>query len=222
MGWSKDDLVWNAYCVVIYQSLRSSDNDSSILTKEKVVDDSEVDSLIKSQIVKRTMKYYLTTEGELSNIRLNSILAELLLFLSTVAFTWYFSRTSEYPALVLGIVLFVLFCVFAFIHFRAIKRVLDSGEPRSFSLTSATSTKRVESKTDLTILSATYGAEGKVFDVKDILQSLVQDGRLETLATNDLAGDPIYGVVKTLLVNYEFENVVIEKSFIEGQEVRLP
>jgi hypothetical protein len=63
----------------------------------------------------------------------------------------------------------------------------------------------VTSPKTLVILQAEYGAEDKWIDVTDRVAAAVRDNTLVIQAGNDLAGDPIPGVVKQLTVVYTLD-----------------
>lgn len=58
-------------------------------------------------------------------------------------------------------------------------------------------------------------------DVTEIVRSRVQDGRLSLRASNDLFGDPLYGVVKTLRVRYRIGPRERERRVAEGETLDL-
>ena len=75
----------------------------------------------------------------------------------------------------------------------------------------------------LRIISATYGARDRVIDVRQLLQSRVQDGRLELPVTNELmGGDPFRGEPKTLQVTYEWDGRQYDVVVPEGQALSIP
>lgn len=75
----------------------------------------------------------------------------------------------------------------------------------------------------LLVLKATYGAGQTQRDVKDLVKSKIQNGRLEFSAdSGQLGGDPIFGQVKTFYIKYVAGGRVTEKSFREGERVSLP
>jgi hypothetical protein len=63
----------------------------------------------------------------------------------------------------------------------------------------------------LKIIKATYGDK----DVTDILNEKISQ-QLSICATNDLFGDPKIGVIKTLNVIYEIDNITYNSSIMEG------
>jgi predicted Zn-dependent protease len=74
----------------------------------------------------------------------------------------------------------------------------------------------------LSILSATYGARNRFNDVRQRLQSLVQDNRLNLQVTNSsMGGDPI-GEPKTLRVRYEYAGRTYDMVVPENQWVSIP
>ena len=72
------------------------------------------------------------------------------------------------------------------------------------------------------IHSATYGAQGYVVDVTRILMARVSNNQLKVLASNDLAGDPIYGLPEYLTVEYSYEGRRDVKTVREGDLLNLP
>ena len=79
------------------------------------------------------------------------------------------------------------------------------------------------SASGLVVLKATYGADETQRDVKDLVKSKVQNGRLDFhVESGELAGDPVFGKVKTFYIKYSSDGKVVEKSFKEGENVSLP
>jgi hypothetical protein len=75
----------------------------------------------------------------------------------------------------------------------------------------------------LLVLKATYGAEQMQRDVKDLVKSKIQNGRLDfTAHSGELGGDPIFGKSKTFYIKYISNGRTVEKSFREGEHVSLP
>jgi hypothetical protein len=75
----------------------------------------------------------------------------------------------------------------------------------------------------LRILAASYGAEGRFADVRQLLQSRVQNERLDLQVTNaSMGGDPIRGASKTLRINYEWAGRTYEVVARENQRVSIP
>lgn len=70
---------------------------------------------------------------------------------------------------------------------------------------------------------ASYGAGDKRVDLAATLNRLVVDGKLHVRVGNELAGvDPCYGTPKSLLVTYQINGQVFEKSALEGADLDLP
>lgn len=78
----------------------------------------------------------------------------------------------------------------------------------------------------LTIRKAVYGVLARqwpgVADVTDELAKAVRNGRLEVVASNDLAGDPQPDVVKSLVVEYEADGRKGTVKVAESGKVALP
>ena len=75
----------------------------------------------------------------------------------------------------------------------------------------------------LQILTASYGAKDRFVDVRQLLQSRVQNDRLDLQVTNaSMGGDPIRGALKTLRINYEWAGRSYEVVAQENQRVSIP
>jgi hypothetical protein len=78
----------------------------------------------------------------------------------------------------------------------------------------------------LEIVKATYGRKsltgGGIVDVTSQLSALVKNNRLSVMAGNDLAGDPIFGEKKTLLVEYTYDGRKGSVKINEGNRLNLP
>ena len=83
---------------------------------------------------------------------------------------------------------------------------------------------RVESEAGepLLIRTAFYGARGKFVDVTTALRDRVEDGKLRTSASNELAGDPAFGIGKELVVEYQVGSLRFVRAVHEGGSVHLP
>ncbi len=100
-------------------------------------------------------------------------------------------------------------------NYISVKR--DGGTPAGLS---------ADKPIKLEIVKAEYGvfdlAHSKMVDVTKELEALVANGRLSTLVSNQLAGDPADGVVKKLLVEYEYDGKKYSKRIDESQRLYLP
>ncbi len=75
----------------------------------------------------------------------------------------------------------------------------------------------------LSIVSAIYGLEDKIKDVKEKIASYIKDNSLKILVNNEtMGGDPYEGKVKNLNIKYQFEGETHEKSVEEYKELVLP
>lgn len=76
---------------------------------------------------------------------------------------------------------------------------------------------------ELTIVSATYGADDVRKDVTQLVAAKVSDDRLNFRADNsELCGDPVFGKVKELRVRFVSNGQETERTFREGEQVSLP
>ncbi|MGA2714668.1 MAG: hypothetical protein ABSG41_16325 [Bryobacteraceae bacterium] len=83
--------------------------------------------------------------------------------------------------------------------------------------------RRRDEDRDFQIINAFWGAQGRSRDVTRILKERIRDGRLHIQASNqEMRGDPIYGVVKTLTVVYEVRGRRREVRIPEGGFLDLP
>jgi hypothetical protein len=75
----------------------------------------------------------------------------------------------------------------------------------------------------LQIMTASYGAKNRFIDVRQLLQSRVQNERLDFQVTNASMGrDPIRNASKTLRINYEWAGRPYEVVAQENQWVSIP
>lgn len=83
--------------------------------------------------------------------------------------------------------------------------------------------KEITDKTStLVIIQATYWTEKASLDVTEELSKMIVDNRLETVACNDIKGDPDYGTVKKLTIKYKFNGITVTKEFTEKDKVVIP
>lgn len=69
----------------------------------------------------------------------------------------------------------------------------------------------------LEITNAVYGSSLKQIDVTQTLRRMVANNTLTIKASNDIAGDPDYGVAKALTINYRIGQKVKEIVINEGE-----
>jgi hypothetical protein len=74
----------------------------------------------------------------------------------------------------------------------------------------------------LEILKADYGTDSTNMDVSAELSDRIRGGSLKIIASNQLAGDPDFGHVKSLTVVYRFGGAIQTNQFREGDVVILP
>ena len=74
----------------------------------------------------------------------------------------------------------------------------------------------------LEVLEADYGTTHSNLDVSAELNDRIRGGSLKAIASNELMGDPEFGVVKNLTVIYRFGGLLMTNQFREGDIVILP
>jgi hypothetical protein len=80
----------------------------------------------------------------------------------------------------------------------------------------------VAGKPALQILHAEYGSDTNRIDVTDRLRVMVINNSLTITASNNLAGDPHFGVIKTLTIEYRFGNKVYTEKILESNTKKIP
>jgi hypothetical protein len=75
---------------------------------------------------------------------------------------------------------------------------------------------------NLSVSKAVYGANGVGIDVTEKLNSLIENNALRIKANNSMAGDPTPGVIKTLVVDFCFNGINLNKVVNENEELTLP
>ena len=93
--------------------------------------------------------------------------------------------------------------------------------------TSSDPAQRQNSATDsseskLQILRAVYGTANAQVDVTDELQDRIRGDQLKAIASNNIKGDPDFGQVKHLTIEYSYAGVTFTNQFDEGAFVFLP
>lgn len=74
----------------------------------------------------------------------------------------------------------------------------------------------------LIITRALYYTKQHSIDVTDAIRKRVMNNTLNIMASNDIAGDPQVGVVKTLAVDYVLDGVERRAEAVEGKRLLIP
>ena len=74
----------------------------------------------------------------------------------------------------------------------------------------------------LQILRAVYGTANAQVDVTAELQDRIRGDSLKAIASNNIKGDPEFGQVKNLTVEYSYGGVTFTNHFTEGAFLELP
>lgn len=69
---------------------------------------------------------------------------------------------------------------------------------------------------------AVYGKDTNVVDVTDKLKQMVNNSKLEITASNALAGDPLPGIVKELVIDYKYNGKTKREIIKEKDTITLP
>ncbi len=80
----------------------------------------------------------------------------------------------------------------------------------------------IKNKGNLEILKATYGRGSIEKDIAHELKKSIIGNNLKIVLSNNIAGDPVPGVVKVAKIEYKMGNRKIKKEFIEGDVINLP
>ena len=207
------------------------------------------DKLIKSQIKGRNVTYYLTTEEDLQNVRSNSLLGDVFCTLGALTAGGIISviltratgiQVSPQTDNVLGILLWVfivatvVFAAFAFYFhsrsFAIISKIKGSGTVKSLKSSPQEEVVQPPMATDSTpaeearlqILKAEYWTSKARMDVTERLRKGIVGSRLDTIASNDINGDPDVGTPKKLTIEYSFDGMTVTKEFSEGERIVIP
>ena len=204
-------------------------------------------SLVHCEIKGRKVTYFLTTEDDLQNLRSNSLLGDVFSTLAALSAGGVIStllsratgiQLAAQTASVLQILLYVFgvatlaFVLFAgYFHYQsfvAIRRIKRSGAVTQLSSPEKPSPRVVleqvpaPADSELEIIKAEYWTDKVRLDVTDALRCMIVNGRLETTASNDIKGDPDYGKVKMLTIQYKVAGIEVTKEFREGSKVSIP
>lgn len=171
--------------------------------------------LVKTKIKGRTETYFLVSENDLNNIKSNKVTGDIFLFIATGLIGFYAAKPENSYLLILGIICFGAYIFFSYFKKPTIKDIISSGDTQSVL-------KEGDDNNGLEILEAKYGSPAKNFDVADELNKQIVNGKLKTVASNTIAGDPDKGVDKTLSVKYNHNGLIITKEFKEREPVELP
>ncbi len=170
------------------------------------------DGLVTTTVHGMGQDAYVVTEDRVSNFNNYSQEFQLWLSLFSIAFGAFFSglqvgaNTFFYVSLILSIV----FGIFLFLSYKKFIKVKESLFKKAGSISS------------FSILEAKYGANTNFIDVTQKLKDLIQNDKINLTASNEIDHDPAPGIHKQLNIKYTFEGKTYEKSYEEGEEVKLP
>lgn len=108
-------------------------------------------------------------------------------------------------------------------EFNEIKRYLQSLPAPRGQQQVAGGTTSTTGTSELQIVSASYGADNRFMDVRERMQSSVQNGRLNLQVNNSsMGGDPNQGRAKTLRLRYTWDARTYDVTARENQRLTIP
>jgi len=207
------------------------------------------DKLIKSEIKGRKVTYYLTAEEDLQNVKSNSLLGDIFSVLASLTAGGTISviltratgiQLPQQTNDVLGVLLyffilatFIFACFGVYFHsrsFATIKKIKGSGTVKSLKsgnqeeiVETAIADEEIPSgESRLEILKAAYWTSNARVDVTEELRKRIVGNKLEAIASNEIKGDPDFGTVKKLTIEYRFDGTTVTKEFTEGERIVIP
>jgi len=207
------------------------------------------DKLIKSEIKGRNVTYYLTTEEDLENVKSKSLFGDIFCVLASLTTGGIISviltratgiQLAQETTNVLDILLYVFICttvIFAlfglYFHcqsFTTIKKIKGSGTVKSLKRsnqeeiveTLIVDTQIPSGESQFEILKAVYWTSKASVDVTEELRKRIVGNKLDVTASNKIKGDPDYGTVKKLTIEYRFDGNTVTKEFTEGERIIIP
>jgi len=77
-------------------------------------------------------------------------------------------------------------------------------------------------RSGLQIIKAKYKTDQSSFDITRELNDAILDNKLRIILSNNIAGDPHYGVRKKGEVEYKYNGTRQTRAYIEGETIELP
>jgi|GEM_PF-5213872 len=206
------------------------------------MDDS--DKLIKTEIKRRVVTYYLANEDDLESVKSNSLLGDIFAVITSIAIGGIVSvlltkatgiDLQTQTLNILDILLWVFIAIvlifglftgyFYSKSFGTIKKIKNSGTVES--LKSDDNQAKVIKEGDSTenqlkIISATYFTNKKSLDVTDEIRKKIIDNKIESVTANNIKYDPDPGTPKKLNIKYNINGVTVTKQFKEDDKVVIP
>ena len=172
------------------------------------------DDLVKTVIKQRVETLYLVNDRDLDSLKTNSVAADILILLASVALGT-FSGGGSVVFLAVGVLALLIALFFYYLKFDFIRDTKKSGEVEEVKKAKIS---------ELTIIKATYGTTSEnTIDITERLTNQIKNGRLNVAATNEIAGnDPDPGTVKYLEIEYEYGGATVTKRYREMDNVDLP
>ena len=123
---------------------------------------------------------------------------------------------------------FVITCILFFVAWLFLKKSKKSEQEVLFEMGQMEpKVAREEGKIqvqsgDLEVLEARYGSSQKSIDIAQNLNDNIKNNKLSMIVSNEIAGDPDVGIVKSLKIRYRYQGREYERLFQEGGKIDLP
>ncbi|MGO9262036.1 MAG: DNAJC11 domain-containing protein [Bryobacteraceae bacterium] len=153
------------------------------------------------------------------------ILATLIVIFPTTTFQDFLGFSKDYWRAIFsfGTAFSLVWLVICLIRIRTsltIEQIVE--RLRTDSLAAPLQPSMHQTRGDLAIIKALYGAGASRLDVTDQLNKKITGSELHVYVGNQLAGDPCPNTPKDLVVKYRYKNQEHEKTAPEGADLDLP
>lgn len=186
------------------------------------------EELVVTKIVKKEVVFHLVTKDDLTTLSTRSWIADILFALMSIAAGgWISSALSDkenncvYIFATITIIAFVISIPLFVYCKRTASKILNTSAKASEPL-EETADQHEQPFSEMNILLASYFTPRKNVDVTEKVRSLYKENPSFKIDNESMGGDPEYGVVKQLKVNYYLNGEKLEKTFQEGQIISLP
>lgn len=180
-------------------------------------------SLIKNVIKGKVETYYLVTKRDLDQIKINSIISDVLFLAGSLGVSDYLASTPKRNiSLFAGLTSLAISFLFYYFKHSIISETEKSGELEEFQGSTKPTKKGMTNQSGLKVIKAYYGTGEVGVDITGRVRNLIKNNHLIVMATNDLAGqDPMPGVVKHLEIEYELGGLRVTKRYREGEQINI-
>lgn len=182
--------------------------------------------LIKTRLYGLTQDAYIVTEERISIFNNYSYDYQVLISLFSIflgatisTFPSYKINTTNTVIFYVCLVISILTLVFLFLFWRRFNKIKNN------LFVKVESNKNKQTNASLRILKAIYGTTPtNSIDITDKIRSMVTDNKLLFIVSNEVnnGDDPQKGTRKSLTINYNFNDTIYTKKYLERETVNLP